>query len=123
MRTRKRKPSQLEEDDKPLEILLDRLVSKGAAHRNARIIMDPEGRVGLLLSLKPQRRELRDDGRLVLVSHEEEMPVTMHVAPGIKPRPVLKVELAVHLLPSQMAAYRDWVASTTLPTQVLPSCT
>lgn len=123
MRTRKRPKSQLEEDDKPLDAILDRLVSKHSATRNVRVVTDNEGRIGLLISIKPQRRVLGDDGKMTLVFLEEELTLNMDIAPGIKHRPTVKVELSIQLHPSQMAAYRKWVDSIHLPTQPIPPCT
>ena len=123
MRTRKRLKSKLEEDAKPLDVLLDRIVSKHSPTRNVRVVTDNEGRIGLLMSIKPQRRVLGDDGKMTLVFLEEELALNMDIAPGIKHRPTVKVELSIQLHPSQMAAYRKWVDSIHLPTQPIAPCT
>lgn len=104
----------LEEDDKPLDAF-ERLVSKNSWRRNVRIVTDPtNGKVGLLLALKPQGPSLHDKGIQVL-HHEEKLATYLEIAPGLKVRPKLTVSLLLELDDTQMVDYERYYSSMKLP--------
>lgn len=106
---------QMEESDKPLNVF-ERLVSKSSWRRNVRLVTDPtNGKLGLLLALKPQGPELHDKG-LQVISHEELLPTYLEIAPGLRIRPKLRVSLMVELDEAQMADYERYYQQMKLPT-------
>lgn len=104
----------LEEDDKPLDAF-ERLVSKNSWRRNVRLVTDPtNGKVGMLLALKPQGPSLVDAG-IQVISHEETLATYLEIAPGLRVRPKLAVSLVIELSDSQKADYERYYSSMKLP--------
>ena len=105
---------QMEESDKPLDAF-ERLVSKSSWRRNVRLVTDPtNGKLGILLAIKPQRPSINDFG-LEVIRHEETLPTYLEIAPGMKIRPKLEVSLVVEMTQSQMADYEKYYSSLKLP--------
>jgi hypothetical protein len=105
---------QMEESDKPLDAF-DRLVSKSSWRRNVRLVTDPtNGKLGLLLALKPQGPSLHDEG-LQVISYEETLPTYIEIAPGMRIRPKLRVSLMVEMDDAQMVEYERYYKSMKLP--------
>ena len=107
----KRSEQNIEQDDKPL----DRLVGKGAPKRQVRLYREPtNGKLGLLMAIRPQSPVVHENGILV-VGHEERLPVPLEIAPGMRFMPRIEVRVFIELTPEQMAEYERYVISMKTP--------
>lgn len=113
----------MEEDDRPLD-LIERLAGKGSPHRQVRIVLEASGKIGLLASVKPQRRVMDREGqKLVLSLIHETLPEQFDICPGLTVRPTIHIELALPMTIEQFEAYQKWVDSVALPAEPLAPCT
>lgn len=120
---KKTTPKRLEECDQPLDHL-ERLVGRNSPHRQIRIVTDADGRIGLLSAIRPQRRRIKSEiGKITLVELNEKLPEIFELCPGLKVRPMVKIELSLQVTPEQYAAYQNWVDSVQIPAEPLTTCT
>jgi hypothetical protein len=120
---KKATPKRLEQDDRPLDHL-DRLVGGKSPHRQIRIVTDVDGKIGLLAAVRPQRRRVRPDiGKIYLVELKEKLIDEFDLCPGLRVRPVVKIQMSLQVTPQEYEIYQKWVDSVQTPAEPLTTCT